>query len=272
MAPRFLQPNRSPIYLAILVACVAASFGAATKSVYGRSARPAARRVTARRPRSVHMSHSGRRAVQTREVRRRPTARHGHAIRIACVGDSITYGWKVKNRLHNCWPAVLQRILGRKYRVQNDGHSGATLLKAGDVPYWNTMEFKHALAFKPKIVLIMLGTNDTKPWNWKHHKQFRHDLRLMVHIFRRLRSRPRVLICLPPPVVHDNYGINKQNMNHGVQRDERRVARQLHLKIINVFRALRHHHAWFQPDGIHPNAAGEAAIAKCVVKALRAKR
>ncbi len=90
-------------------------------------------------------------------------------VRVACVGDSITFGAGVPNNWVNAWPGQLQKMLGKHYKVANFGHSGATLLKDGDLPYWKTPEYKHSTAFKGKIVIIMLGTNDTKAWNWKHH-------------------------------------------------------------------------------------------------------
>ena len=93
-------------------------------------------------------------------------------IRLACVGDSITYGSGLSEREVNSYPAVLQKLLGEGYDVKNFGVSGATLLKSGDKPYWKQSEFKSATAFNPNIVVIKLGTNDTKPQNWSHKEEF----------------------------------------------------------------------------------------------------
>ncbi len=87
-------------------------------------------------------------------------------IRIACVGDSITFGATIKNRTQHCYPAELGGLLGKKYEVRNFGVNGATLLKRGDRPYWKLPAFKAATDFAPTIVIIKLGTNDTKPKNW----------------------------------------------------------------------------------------------------------
>ena len=89
--------------------------------------------------------------------------------RVACVGDSITYGAGVAGRESNSYPAVLGKLLGDKYEVKNFGVSGATLLKKGDNPYWRQGAFKKATDFKPNIVVIKLGTNDTKPQNRTNH-------------------------------------------------------------------------------------------------------
>src|ERR1041384_7347597 len=95
--------------------------------------------------------------------------------RVACVGDSITFGSGVVGRESNSYPAVLQHFLGNKFEVRNFGVSGATLLKKGDKPYWKEHAFTNATAFKPNIVVIKLGTNDSKPQNRKNIVEFAGD-------------------------------------------------------------------------------------------------
>src|SRR4051812_7771397 len=86
-------------------------------------------------------------------------------IKVACVGDSITFGAGIKDRDKNSYPAQLQGLLGSGYEVKNFGVSGATLLKEGDKPYWKEKAFEAAKKFEPNIVIIKLGTNDSKPQN-----------------------------------------------------------------------------------------------------------
>ncbi|MDQ3332921.1 MAG: GDSL-type esterase/lipase family protein, partial [Planctomycetota bacterium] len=78
--------------------------------------------------------------------------------RVACVGDSITFGSGVADREKNSYPAVLDTLLGESYDVRNFGVSGATLQKRGDKPYWTLDEFKDVSAFKPHVVVIKRGT------------------------------------------------------------------------------------------------------------------
>ena len=87
--------------------------------------------------------------------------------RIACVGDSITWGTFVWNRKRNSYPAQLQAMLGERFIVRNFGVMGHTLQSAGDYPYRISKAFKSSSAFEPDVVLLMLGTNDSKPPNWK---------------------------------------------------------------------------------------------------------
>ena len=84
-------------------------------------------------------------------------------IRVACIGDSLTYGYLVEDRPVNCYPSKLQRLLGEKYTIKNFGVNGLTMLKNGPESYWESEEFQLSLHFNPNIVIIMLGTNDSKP-------------------------------------------------------------------------------------------------------------
>src|SRR2546430_3836524 len=73
-------------------------------------------------------------------------------IRLACVGDSITYGVGVENRQSNCYPVVLGKLLGSRVAVRNFGASRATLLKQGDKPDWNQGAFHEVNEFAPQAI------------------------------------------------------------------------------------------------------------------------
>jgi acyl-CoA thioesterase-1 len=189
-------------------------------------------------------------------------------IRVACVGDSITFGSGVKDRDANSYPAVLNRLLGDGYEVRNFGVSGTTLLKSGDKPYWKQKAFADVKAFQPNIVVIKLGTNDTKPQNWKHKDQFAGDLSALADEFAALPSKPTVLLALPVPVHRPNFGINQEALDEQLPMT-REVAKGKNLRTIDLFEALKPH-AGFFPDGIHPNAEGAAKMAETVAEALKA--
>lgn len=197
-------------------------------------------------------------------------AAEGKPIRVACVGDSITYGAGVEPRELNNYPAVLGRLLGEKYEVKNFGLNGATLLKKGDLPYWKTQEFDRANAYQPDIVVIKLGTNDSKPQNWKHKEQFATDARALVEHFQALPSKPKVFVCLPVPVYQDKWGINEPVVKSEVIPTLQQVAKDMKLPTIDLYSALSGKEALF-PDKIHPNAAGAKVLAETVAKVLAGK-
>jgi acyl-CoA thioesterase-1 len=196
--------------------------------------------------------------------------RYHRTVRVACVGDSITYGAGVENRETNNYPAVLGRLLGPKFETGNFGVSGATLLKKGDKPYWNEPAFKAVDEYAPDAVVLKLGTNDSKPQNWKYGSDFEQDLQAMIRHFESLPSHPRIWLCLPVPVYQTNWGINEPVVKGEIIPKIRKVAVLERVPVIDLYSALSHHPEMF-PDMIHPNAAGARVIARTVQAALTAK-
>ena len=189
--------------------------------------------------------------------------------RIACVGDSITFGAGVAGRAENCYPAVLGRLLGKEYTVRNFGVNGATLLKKGNLPYWKLKAFKDATAFAPNVVIIKLGTNDTKPQNWaKAGSEYEADLRALIAHFQKQPSKSAIYLCLPVPVYQDRWGINEKTVADGVIPVIQKIAKEKKLPVINLHKALSGHPEMF-PDKIHPNAAGAKLMAETIAAALR---
>jgi lysophospholipase L1-like esterase len=190
--------------------------------------------------------------------------------RVACVGDSITFGACVQDREKNCYPAVLGGLLGDQYDVRNFGVSGATLLKKGDLPWWNQGAFKDATAFNPDLVVIKLGSNDTKPQNWKSKADFEADYKALIEHFKELPAKPTVWIALPVPVLKENFGINKKGAEEQ-QPMILQVAKEEGCGVIDLYKAVATKDL-FDPDGIHPNAAGAKKIAETVLAAIKTKK
>ena len=190
-------------------------------------------------------------------------------IRVACVGDSITAGYGLKDPAQEAWPAVLGRLLGPDYEVRNFGVSATTLLRHGNYPYWDRPAFADAGAFAPQIVIIKLGTNDTKPINWDTHAgEFAADAAALVAHFAGLPSKPAVWICLPAPIFANKFTIDEANARE-IRAILRTVAAAHRVPVIDPVLALAGHPEYF-PDGVHPNAAGAAVLAQVVADALRA--
>ena len=194
-------------------------------------------------------------------------SRYPGTIRIACVGDSITYGAGVEGRETNCYPAVLGRLLGPKFQVQNFGVSGATLQKRGDKPYWSEPAFLAITEFKPDVVIIQLGTNDTKPQNWRNQAEFAGDMRALIEHFRQLRERPAVWVCLPVPVYETQWGINAATLEKEIIPSILRLSDETRVPLIDLHHALSNRPDMF-PDKIHPNVAGAERMAQTINAAL----
>lgn len=186
-------------------------------------------------------------------------------VRVACVGDSITQGSGAANG--KSWPAQLQEMLGDSWEVGNFGVGGRTLLKKGDFPYWKEQAYQNALSFKPDVVIIMLGTNDTKPQNWKFEDEFVPDYTELVKSFLALESKPRVYVCRPCPVPGaGNYGINEAGVQQQIPRVDA-LAKELKLGVIDMHAALDGK-PQLLPDRVHPNTEGAGEMAKAAVAVL----
>ena len=190
--------------------------------------------------------------------------------RVACVGDSITFGAGIKDRAKNSYPAQLAGMLGDGYEVKNFGNSGATMLKKGDKPYWKQKQYKAALDFAPDIVIIKLGTNDTKPQNWKHGAEFAADYKAMIAEFSALKSKPKIYVCLPVPVFKTRWGITDAVVNKDVIPATKGVAKATGATLIDLNTPMKGKGA-LVPDNVHPNAAGATIIAETVASALGVK-
>jgi lysophospholipase L1-like esterase/dienelactone hydrolase len=193
-------------------------------------------------------------------------------IKVACVGNSITAGAGIKDAANNSYPAQLQALLGDKYAVSNFGVSGTTLLKKGNSPYWNTPTYQKALQSGPDIVLIKLGTNDSKKINRGFLGEFKKDLHDLVQSFAQLSTHPRVILLLPVTA----FGTDSNSIYDPVIKTRiipliQQVAYAESLEVIDLH-SLFMDHADLVPDKIHPNAEGAGLIAKRLAQLIKQPR
>ncbi|HIW66468.1 MAG TPA: hypothetical protein H9879_09595 [Candidatus Alistipes intestinipullorum] len=190
--------------------------------------------------------------------------------RVACIGNSITFGASLANPAKDSYPSVLGQMLGNEYTVRNFGVSGRTLLSLGDFPYMKESAFCRALEFEPDIVIIMLGTNDSKPQNWAHCEDFERDLQTMIDRFSDLESQPRIMLAYPPKAYNIKGGICDSVIVHGVIPRIRRVAAKNGLDIIDMHAVTDGMEENF-PDKVHPNPQGQLVLAETAYKAIMGK-
>jgi lysophospholipase L1-like esterase len=186
--------------------------------------------------------------------------------RVACIGNSITYGDGIEDRSMT-YPAQLGRLLGEGWEVQNFGVNGATLLKQGDLPYWETDAYREALAYNPDVVIIKLGTNDTKPQNWQYADAYIPDYEALIDSFAGLSARPQIWLALPAPAYAEQWGISPEVIENELIPRIRQVAARKGVPIIDLQMPLSNHPEWF-PDDIHPNAEGAGLIAQAIFDVL----
>ncbi len=193
------------------------------------------------------------------------------ALRVACIGNSITDGFGIDMAEQQGYPAQLQRLLGSGYYVRNFGVSSRTLLNKGDRPYQNERAWRDALAFKPDIVLIKLGTNDSKPKNWQYGKDFAADLQQMVDALKAGENHPRIVLCTPIPAFKPTWNINDSVIVNGITPIINKVAKKNKLQVVDLHTCFAGEGDKMLADGIHPDAKGARRLAEIIAEALRKK-
>lgn len=188
-------------------------------------------------------------------------------IKIACIGNSITYGVGTRNPAKDSYPAVLGQMLGDGYEVRNFGVSARTMLMKGDNPYMKEERYRQALDYNPDIVTIKLGTNDTKPQNWRYKSDFKKDMETMIRTLRALPSKPEIYLCYPIPAYAVQWGINDSIIVHGVMPVINRLAAKYGLKVIDLHTPLTGMKECFA-DNVHPNEKAAVRIAQAIYRQL----
>lgn len=192
------------------------------------------------------------------------------SLKVACVGNSVTYGAGLENRETESYPAQLQKMLGQTYLVENFGFSGATMLKNGHKPYWDKDVFKQSKEFLPDIVIIHLGLNDQGNNNWpKHKNEFVSDYLEMIRVYRQLPSRPKVLICKMSPTFSGHHWF-EEGMRESfkeIQTKIEQIADSAKVQLIDLHETLYLFPEYF-PDDLHPTKEGAKIIAEKVYSAI----
>ncbi|HKO47282.1 MAG TPA: GDSL-type esterase/lipase family protein, partial [Polyangiaceae bacterium] len=195
---------------------------------------------------------------------------------VACVGDSITYGSGASNQATKSYPANLQTLFGASVQVKNFGHNGATLLSApfGDVPYEEQAAYTAAGSFVSGAganavvdVIIMLGANDSKNFNWapsgkpKNDQQFLKDYRALVEHFGSLTPKPQVFLALPLATGNNPCcSIDGRVIHDEILPLIKQLATEKNLPTIDLNTPTTGHPEYFG-DGVHPTDAGYVIVA-----------
>ena len=191
--------------------------------------------------------------------------------KIACVGDSITYGYHIDNWFFHNYPYILQVLLGSGYYVRNYGLSGSTAMRAAKMSYRRFPNYRKSLKFQPDAVVIMFGTNDANAQNWKGPEVYTAKYRELLQSYRELPSSPMIWLMTPPLPLYPKTEEDRA-MNEHIRQERdcvKALAEELDVQVIDLCEKTKDHPDWFQPDGVHPNAKGAMEIAHIVYDAIK---
>lgn len=222
-------------------------------------------------------------------------------IRIACIGSSITKGTGLCDPATESYPAQLAAFLfANSYPavdVRNFGEGGAGVLRRCCNPYWDTDQYGDALAFDPHIVLILLGTNDSRERFWGNDEdtallhakedichsfaeeeeraaivhgelEFERDLQELVEIFGMMPAEGKIFLCTPAPLFNSSGWLSQDLLRTEIVPRIRGVASKRGLRLVELFESSLAQRPDLFPDGLHPSADGARVIASLIGQVL----
>lgn len=209
-------------------------------------------------------------------IRKNPVP-NGNQIKVACVGDSITYGHGINNWNKNNYPVQLGRILGDSYCVANFGVNGSTAQDSGDKPYREQKMFDESLEFNADIIVIMLGSNDSKAENWTDVQSFKEQYASLVKSYMDNNENAKIILCSPAQPFYAD-GETEGSVKFGINPvvfpeickavEEIAVENNCAYADINAFTS--ENSRWFSKDGVHPDASGAKEIANYISQSIKA--
>ncbi len=178
-------------------------------------------------------------------------------------------------RGRNAYPVQLQEMLGDGYAVRDFGVNAHAAQRAADFPYWESEAFAENASFAPDIVLIMLGTNDSRGNNWKGLSAFSRDYRDLIVHYLSLDSHPAVWLLTPSTLFRLGRSTKvRYGMDDGALREIcgaiTEIAGKLGCGFIDINCVTAGHPEAFRFDGVHPGAAGARLIARAVFETVSA--
>lgn len=210
-------------------------------------------------------------------------------IKVACIGDSITFGFLLAHPEQESFPGQLQRMLGDGYEVRNFGVPGLGVYlhlpwksqKNGKRAWSLSPKYAEAMAWKPDIVISNLGANDLDEYPKEFlpgadcipaltRGTFRRQYADVLNAFKSGGSSPRILmwtrLCAMKGARAEKYGLTMAVMAEDLERVAAEVGAE-GLDIYSVTKDSAANEEW--PDMTHPPVSGHQAIAEAILKVLR---
>ena len=196
-------------------------------------------------------------------------------IKVACIGDSITYGHGISNWPKNNYPVLLGNKMGESFHVQSFGVSGRAVQDNSDQPYRALKHYQQSLDYNADIIVFMMGSNDSKPENWFGEEAFKTAVLELLDSYLAGENKPQIYLCTPASAFFAE-GYTGNLTSHDLQPEMvnviadiiREIAQERGYSLIDIHALTAQHPEWFAEDGVHPSNEGAAAIANEVYSVL----
>ncbi len=184
--------------------------------------------------------------------------------KIACIGDSLTYGSTLLNRKKECYPARLQKLLGEGYDVVNLGLVGHTV-NSFCTKFWGQPAMLRSLAeYEPDYILLLLGTNDARLRNWMDESVFRNEYVKLLQYLKNLSSSPTIIAMTPPSTFRDT---KKYELDFNIDvlekivEIQRSLLKENDINFIDLYSMTKDKEHLFASDKLHLNSKGAKFVA-----------
>ena len=208
-------------------------------------------------------------------------------VRIACIGNSITFGARVQDPSAESYPAVLNALLqGVGYtghEVKNFGIGGATVIRFGTPNIWKTVDSMKL--YRPDVVVIEVGTNETvgsPRYNWEHIGDFEKDYTAYIKAIKEINPKCIFILCSPLDMVITTAGLLPERKNDlslrrpriwELRKRTRKIAKAEDAYFLDLTKPFEgRSNLMTVSDGVHPNKDGYSYMAKLVFDFMVKKR
>ncbi len=180
----------------------------------------------------------------------------GSPQKIACVGDSLTYGFGLVQREKYSYPSQLEKRLSSDYEIRNFGINGACATP-GNRDFYLNNNVKEIVDWNPDILLVMLGSNDSKESVWISEELYLSGLVGIIEAVRGCNTS--VVLVTPPPCRPNPYGIRDSVIREKILPSLEILSAREGYPLIDVYSALDKSQNLFI-DNIHLSRKGYARL------------
>lgn len=185
-------------------------------------------------------------------------------IKVACVGDSLTYGTTLLNRRVESYPSRLAKLLGKDFDVLNLGFSGHALSKKSEKCLLNTPVIELLESYAPDYVLLLIGTNDARLKNFSTDDEFAANYKLLVSTIMNLPSSPKLIAMTCPMVYAENDPRSADFSTEILARlvqVQRAILNLQKISYVDLYNITQGKTTLYSDDKLHFNAKGAKFLA-----------
>ena len=185
-------------------------------------------------------------------------------IKVACVGDSLTYGTTLLNRKVESYPARLAKMLGKDFDVLNLGFAGYSASRNSAKCYLNLPALNLLRNYSPDYVIMLLGTNDARKKNFTTEIDFTNGYKSIITSINNLESKPQLIAMTSPMAYSDTtqYELDFSHENlYKIVQLQRAILSEYQIPYIDLYNITQDKTALYSDDMLHFNSKGAKFLA-----------